>query len=91
MKNFVLETDSDGIALITWNMPEKSMNVLDNEVMDEMDALITQVETDEAIKGAVITSGKKAFGAGADLTMLESMLAACPFFAIEIAMALSRP
>ncbi|MEP0944625.1 MAG: 3-hydroxyacyl-CoA dehydrogenase NAD-binding domain-containing protein [Rhizobiaceae bacterium] len=74
MKNFVLETDSDGIALITWNMPDKSMNVIDYEVMDEMDVLIEQVETDEAIKGAVITSGKKAFGAGADLTMLESML-----------------
>ena len=74
MKNFVLETDSDGVALITWDMPEKSMNVIDNEVMDELDSLIEQVETDEAIKGAVITSGKNAFGAGADLTMLESML-----------------
>ena len=37
MKNFVLETDSDGVALITWDMPEKSMNVIDNEVMDELD------------------------------------------------------
>ncbi len=74
MKNFTVETDSDGIALITWDMSEKSMNVIDATVMDELEALIEQVESDDSIKGAVITSGKKAFGAGADLTMLQSML-----------------
>ncbi len=26
--NFKIETDADGIALVTWDMPEKSMNVL---------------------------------------------------------------
>ncbi|MEL6946840.1 MAG: enoyl-CoA hydratase-related protein, partial [Pseudomonadota bacterium] len=74
MKHFSLETDADGIALITWDSPGKSMNVIDSEVMEEMDQLIDTVASDEAIKGAVITSGKKAFGAGADLTMLQSML-----------------
>ena len=74
MKNFTLETDSDGIALITWDMPGRSMNVIDAEVMDEIDALIAQTAEDDAIKGVVITSGKKTFGAGADLTMLQSML-----------------
>ena len=74
MKNFTLETDSDGIALITWDMPGRSMNVIDEQVMDDLDALIKQVAEDEAIKGAVITSGKKAFGAGADLTMMQGML-----------------
>jgi 3-hydroxyacyl-CoA dehydrogenase/enoyl-CoA hydratase/3-hydroxybutyryl-CoA epimerase len=29
-KNFTIETDADGIALITWDMPEKSMNVIDS-------------------------------------------------------------
>ncbi|MEM1040067.1 MAG: 3-hydroxyacyl-CoA dehydrogenase NAD-binding domain-containing protein [Pseudomonadota bacterium] len=74
MKNFSIETDADGIALITWDSPGKSMNVIDAEVMEEIDAIIDAVAEDEAIKGAVITSGKKAFGAGADLTMLQSML-----------------
>ncbi len=72
--NFKIETDSEGIALITWDMPDKSMNVIDGTVMDEMDVLLEQIEGDEAIKGVVITSGKQAFGAGADLTMLQSML-----------------
>ncbi|MEM7302530.1 MAG: 3-hydroxyacyl-CoA dehydrogenase NAD-binding domain-containing protein [Pseudomonadota bacterium] len=73
-KNFTIETDADGIALITWDSPGKSMNVINASVMDELDALFTAVEDDEAIKGAVLTSGKDAFGAGADLTMLQTML-----------------
>ena len=28
-KNFKIETDSDGIALVTWDIPGKSMNVVD--------------------------------------------------------------
>ena len=28
-KNFKIETDADGIALVTWDMPGRSMNVLD--------------------------------------------------------------
>ncbi|ADZ71667.1 3-hydroxyacyl-CoA dehydrogenase NAD-binding domain-containing protein [Polymorphum gilvum] len=73
-KNFTLETDADGIALITWDMPGKSMNVIDMSVMDELDALVDAVVADAAIKGAVITSGKPAFTGGADLTMLGGLL-----------------
>ncbi|MGV2974786.1 3-hydroxyacyl-CoA dehydrogenase NAD-binding domain-containing protein [Roseibium alexandrii] len=73
-KNFTIETDEDGIALITWDMPEKSMNVIDLSVMEELDAVVDQVVGDDAIKGAVITSGKNAFSGGADLTMLEGLL-----------------
>src|SRR5690349_22168813 len=70
-KNFKCEVDADGIALITWDMPGKSMNVIDVSVMDELDALVDKVAGDAAIKGAVVTSGKDTFGGGADLTMLE--------------------
>ena len=74
-KNFTVETDSDGIALVTWDMPEKSMNVIDSSVIEEMDAIIDSTSKDEAVKGVVITSGKKAFSAGADLSMLEGSFA----------------
>jgi 3-hydroxyacyl-CoA dehydrogenase/enoyl-CoA hydratase/3-hydroxybutyryl-CoA epimerase len=73
-KNFTVETDADGIALVTWNMPDKSMNVFTEEVMDELDRIVDQVASDAAIKGAVITSGKESFSGGADLTMLKRML-----------------
>src|SRR5438270_1508244 len=71
MSNFKLEVDADGVALITWDMPGKSMNVIDVSVMEELEGIVEKVSTDAAIKGAVITSGKEAFGGGADLTMLE--------------------
>ncbi|KQT54381.1 3-hydroxyacyl-CoA dehydrogenase [Aureimonas sp. Leaf454] len=74
MKNFTIETDSDGFALITWDMPDRSMNVFTEEVMRELDALVDQVVGDAAIKGAVITSGKTgSFSGGADLKMLRGM------------------
>lgn len=75
MANFKLDIDSDGIALITWDMPGRSMNVITMEVMDELGALVEKVASDAAIKGAVVTSGKDAFCGGADLTMLERFAA----------------
>ncbi|SHL53477.1 3-hydroxyacyl-CoA dehydrogenase NAD-binding domain-containing protein [Roseibium suaedae] len=73
-KNFTVETGSDGIALITWDMPGKSMNVIDLTVMEELNQIVDQIAGDEAVKGAIITSGKAAFSGGADLTMLEGLL-----------------
>jgi len=72
--NFKVETDADGIALVTWDMPGKSMNVFTEEVMNELEKIIDQVASDDAIKGAVVTSGKESFSGGADLTMLQRML-----------------
>ena len=37
-KNFNFETDLDGIALVTWDMPGKSMNVIDESVIEELAA-----------------------------------------------------
>ena len=71
--NFTVETDSDGIALVNWDMPDKTMNVFTQEVMDELDAVVDAVTADDAIKGAVITSGKDTFSGGADLTMIGAM------------------
>ncbi len=73
-KNFTVDVDADGIALVTWDMPDKSMNVFTQAVMDEIDAIIDAVVADDKIKGAVITSGKKdSFSGGADLTMVSGM------------------
>jgi 3-hydroxyacyl-CoA dehydrogenase/enoyl-CoA hydratase/3-hydroxybutyryl-CoA epimerase len=71
--NFKIENDSDGIALVTWDSPGRSMNVIDTTVMDELSSIIDQTTADAAVKGVVITSGKDAFCAGADLAMLENL------------------
>ncbi|RUV98028.1 MULTISPECIES: 3-hydroxyacyl-CoA dehydrogenase NAD-binding domain-containing protein [unclassified Mesorhizobium] len=78
--NFTLDVDADGIALVTWDMPGRSMNVFTEEAMRELNAIVDRVADDAAIKGAVITSGKDSFSGGADITMLQKMLAT---FAVE--------
>jgi 3-hydroxyacyl-CoA dehydrogenase/enoyl-CoA hydratase/3-hydroxybutyryl-CoA epimerase len=47
------------------------MNVIDLKVIEELSDIVEKVAGDAAVKGAVITSGKETFCAGADLTMLE--------------------
>ncbi len=69
--NFRFETDADGIALLTWDMPGRSMNVITLDVLGELEAVIEAVASDAAIKGCVVTSGKDNFSGGADLAMLE--------------------
>src|SRR5579871_5289835 len=72
-KNFKVETDADGIALVTWDIPDRSMNVLDETSTNELEEIVKQTTADSAVKGVVITSSKEAFCAGADLSMLEGM------------------
>ncbi|MCP4564935.1 MAG: 3-hydroxyacyl-CoA dehydrogenase [Bosea sp.] len=71
--NFRFETDADGIATLTWDMPERSMNVITPQVMEELNQVVDKVASDEAIKGCVIISGKDSFSGGADLTMLQGL------------------
>ena len=73
MANFNIDVDADGIALVTWNMSDRSMNVITTAVIEELGAVVDKVTADAAIKGVVVTSGKDAFCGGADLAMLEGM------------------
>ncbi|MGN6584905.1 MAG: FAD-dependent oxidoreductase [Rhizobiaceae bacterium] len=72
--NFTVSTDGDGIALVTWDMPDRSMNVFTETVIGELEAIVEAVTADDAVKGVVITSGKESYSGGADLNMLKHML-----------------
>src|SRR5580658_10887683 len=67
MKTLALEVDAEGIAIVTLNDPSKPMNVVSPEWIDEFISAIERIATDPAVRGAVITSAKPAFMAGADL------------------------
>ncbi|WP_374599265.1 3-hydroxyacyl-CoA dehydrogenase NAD-binding domain-containing protein [Sphingosinicella sp.] len=68
METIKYDLDADGIALFTIDVPGQSMNVITAELTRDFDTMISKIEKDEAIKGAVITSGKASgFMAGADL------------------------
>src|SRR5215470_8387329 len=71
--NFELAIDSDGIALLSWNVPDRSMNVITLQGIEELSAIVERLAADAAVKGVVITSAKETFCGGADLTLLESL------------------
>ncbi len=59
--------DADGVAILTLDVPGRSMNVLTPELVDDLQRCVEKLAGDQAVKGAVITSAKPAFMAGADL------------------------
>ncbi len=75
MNNFTLNIDESGIALITFDVPNRSMNTLTADVIREIGEITKTLATDATIKGAIITSGKASgFCAGADLGELGGTL-----------------
>jgi len=73
MTDFTMQVDADGVAVITWDVTAKSMNVMTRDSQQELNALIDQVLADDAIKGAVITSAKDSFAGGMDLNVLATI------------------
>jgi len=65
--------DADGIATLVLDMPGRSMNVLNDELTTPFGEAIRKIEGDAAIKGVIITSGKKEFLAGADIEKVYAM------------------
>jgi len=67
------ETDEQGIALLTVNRPEK-LNALSAEVIVELREAFERVQSDAAIRAAILTgAGEKAFVAGADISELAAL------------------
>ena len=73
MSDFTYDVDADGIAIITWDAVDKSMNVLTREAFGLVEEFIDRALADDAVKGVVITSGKKDFADGMDLNVLASI------------------
>jgi 3-hydroxyacyl-CoA dehydrogenase/enoyl-CoA hydratase/3-hydroxybutyryl-CoA epimerase len=67
--------DSDGIALLTIDVPGQSMNVITPDFLSDLGNAIARIAGEGSIKGAVICSGKDSgFMAGMDLKYLSAML-----------------
>ncbi|GGE19718.1 3-hydroxyacyl-CoA dehydrogenase [Gemmobacter megaterium] len=73
MTDFTYAVDADGVATITWDVPGKSMNVMSMTGFMELDGMIDRALADSAVKGVIITSGKKDFAGGMDLNILAKM------------------
>ncbi len=65
--------DGDGIATITWDMPNRTMNVLNEASMTAYAGALESALKDDKVKGIILASAKADFIAGADLEMLLSV------------------
>ena len=75
MQTLKVSVDPDGIALITIDLPDRSMNVLTPQLTLDLQAAVEQVADTSAIRGAILTSGKPgSFVAGADLHDILALL-----------------
>ncbi|MGH1367038.1 MAG: 3-hydroxyacyl-CoA dehydrogenase NAD-binding domain-containing protein [Maritimibacter sp.] len=73
MAEFTMNKGANGVAVITWDLPGKSMNVLTLQGAQELEACVDDALSDDAVKGIVITSGKDSFAGGMDLNVLGGM------------------
>ena len=73
MTDFIYSVDGDGVATIIWDVPGKSMNVMSLAGFAELNLLIGMAIDDAAVKGVILTSGKKDFAGGMDLNVIAAM------------------
>ena len=68
MTDISYKVDSDGVAIVTWDLENRSMNVLNAQSVNEYRDIVEKLVKDDQVKGIIIASAKEAFIAGADLT-----------------------
>ncbi len=73
MTDFSMTKSPDGVAVITWDVAGRSMNVMNAQGFVDLGALVTDALSDQEVKGIVITSAKESFAAGMDLNVLAAM------------------
>lgn len=59
--------DDNGILVITIDLPGRPMNVITPQFTADLEAAVERLAADPGLRGAVITSGKRGFVAGADI------------------------
>ena len=63
---------SEGVATLTFNRPD-ALNALSSSVLEELDAAVGRIESDAAIRGAIVTGAGRAFVAGADISEIAKL------------------
>ncbi|MBM4233001.1 MAG: 3-hydroxyacyl-CoA dehydrogenase [Gammaproteobacteria bacterium] len=70
--NQVIRYEREGdLAIWVLDNPHKTTNTIDQTFLDDLEACITRLQSEGGTRGAVITSAKALFLAGADLNDLE--------------------
>ena len=73
-RNFCVDVDCRGVTTISLNVPDRPLNVLTHEVMQELSDIVHELETDNDCKLAVFQSSKESgFLAGADVGVIANI------------------
>ncbi|MFN7131746.1 MAG: enoyl-CoA hydratase-related protein, partial [Myxococcales bacterium] len=76
-RNFNVERNAEGVAVVTFDIPDEPVNTLSEESGREFDALLSELSNDGSVKAVVLISGKKDnFIAGAKIEMLQKVTTA---------------
>ena len=67
------DKDANGVVTLTLDMPGRSMNVLNEELLTPFQDALGKIEGDASVTGVIVTSGKKEFLAGADIDKVYKM------------------
>jgi 3-hydroxyacyl-CoA dehydrogenase/enoyl-CoA hydratase/3-hydroxybutyryl-CoA epimerase len=74
MSAFTIDKRTNGIAVLTFDLPGEKVNKLTTPVMDELDRILDELAADRQVKAVVITSGKPGtFVAGADIAEIRDI------------------
>lgn len=69
LENIKIELE-DHVLVVTMNRP-KAMNALNNQTLDELQAITAMIAEDDNVYGVIITGEGKAFVAGADIVQMK--------------------
>lgn len=70
MKHIKYTIDPDGIAFITWDVENSTVNIMNAETLEEFFSRMGEALLDNTVKGIVINSAKNDFISGGDLKWL---------------------
>ena len=73
MNTITIAHGDDGIATLTFDLKDRSMNVLTREFIRELAEAVEQLAGDDAVRGVILASGKSSFLAGADLKGIDEL------------------
>ena len=66
-QSVLFDLDSDGVAKITLNRPDK-LNACSGDLLDRLGTLYRRCDEDDAVRAVVVTGAGRAFCAGADMS-----------------------
>ncbi|MDX3715731.1 MULTISPECIES: 3-hydroxyacyl-CoA dehydrogenase NAD-binding domain-containing protein [Streptomyces] len=71
----IVRNDRDRVAVLLMDYPRRTMNIVDERLLDDLRTHVDRILADASVDAIVLGSAKAAFGAGADVAWLPTLVA----------------